>query len=375
MVYQTYNSAQNINDNFRAYVGGIRAASGPFNGLNEGSNYPNYETHFPTTHIWLKPKGSKFIIIGGIGAGGGGAGGAASPTGFAAGGGGGGGHGQSFLSFLPSFMVPNRLYVAPGEGGQGGLGGVLGASGNDVSVSGSCGGMSTYGILKTFPTPLRMFISPNNQVNSANTLAILGYPNLNPRKSSGGTSATAGTGEGGGGGGSSSDNAYNICRIGLGSCNTVRYNGRNGSITSDGPISYPGNLLLKYGTGGGGASSNAYRGGYLSSLSIFTNYSTYGDVNYGSVSGAAGAGSNYYGPVNFSNGFDKIFTNYLPFYGFGAANGGAGNINGNGGDGGHGGIGCGGGGGGGAIGSNGSGIKGGDGGNGGPGAFLFWSIK
>jgi len=374
MVYQNYNIAENINNKFIAYVGGIRSPSGAADGLNEGHSFNSY---INPTHIWQKPKGSKFIYMLGIGAGTGGGGGAASPSGFAAGGGAGGSPGSPLNVFMPSFMVPNILYVTPGNGGAGGKGGILGASGSNVSVSGGRGLWGSLGSVGIFPSYNKTSVQGGSDPDlQAQNVLLHAWGDTVTGKSEGGTSSTGGTGAGFGGayGSESYQTQSGYCYNGFVCHYIARTAGANGSITSNAQH-YQGNLkLFKMGAGGGGASSVAYTGGRIFSTVTVNYYGVSADTYPATPSGQDGGGG-YYGAGSVLNGSDRIFNNYLPFFGFGGVNGGGGNIDGNGGNGGNGGLGGGGGGGGGAIGINVSSVKGGDGGDGGPGAFLFWSVN
>ena len=75
--------------------------------------------------VWHKPQGRSFAFILAVGGGSGGGGGATSNTG---GGGGGGGGGVSTI-IIPTFTLPDCLYILPGAGGAGGAAASAGASG------------------------------------------------------------------------------------------------------------------------------------------------------------------------------------------------------------------------------------------------------
>lgn len=69
--------------------------------------------------VWNKPRGCNFVHILMIGAGGGGAGGVAGAAGVGRGGAG-GGSGAVASVIIPSFMLPDVLFVSVGKGGTGG---------------------------------------------------------------------------------------------------------------------------------------------------------------------------------------------------------------------------------------------------------------
>lgn len=82
---------------------------------------------------WEKPRGCTMVYAIAIGGGGGGGGGFTRASTFDGAGGGGGGTGAVTRMVLPAFMVPDMLYVQPGNGG-------LGSTGS--GVNGSAGGIS-----------------------------------------------------------------------------------------------------------------------------------------------------------------------------------------------------------------------------------------
>lgn len=83
---------------------------------------------------WRKPRGVKFIYM--IGVGGGGAGGTSIDTANNAAGAGGGGSGAQSTIMIPSFFVPDMLYVRTGSGGFGStVGGTLGQAGTATVVA------------------------------------------------------------------------------------------------------------------------------------------------------------------------------------------------------------------------------------------------
>ena len=81
--------------------------------------------------IWQKPKNSKMVYIFAIGGGGAGGAGRNGGVGNRCGGGGGGGGAINNL-FIPSFFLPNRLFINIGAGGVGGTG--TGGTGGNSSI-------------------------------------------------------------------------------------------------------------------------------------------------------------------------------------------------------------------------------------------------
>jgi hypothetical protein len=70
---------------------------------------------------WRKPPGISFVHIIAVGGGAGGASGLGTNSGGTLAGGGGGGSGSVTNVFLPAYLVPDILYIAPGRGGPGGV--------------------------------------------------------------------------------------------------------------------------------------------------------------------------------------------------------------------------------------------------------------
>jgi hypothetical protein len=77
---------------------------------------------------WIKPRGTSMTYMIAIGGGGGGGGGHAKNSGTNGGGGGGGACSGMASLIIPSFLLPDRLYVQVGAGGAGGSAGVLGGA-------------------------------------------------------------------------------------------------------------------------------------------------------------------------------------------------------------------------------------------------------
>lgn len=73
-----------------------------------------------TWRVWVKPRGKSMVSFWCLGGGGGGGAGCDAFSNISCGGGGGGGTGGLVVAMLPSFMVPDTLYIQPGRGGLGG---------------------------------------------------------------------------------------------------------------------------------------------------------------------------------------------------------------------------------------------------------------
>lgn len=84
---------------------------------------------------WQKPRGCKFTQMFVIGGGGGGASGQSGGAGTNRAGGGGGGSSAIATLFIPTFFLPDRLYIYVGAGGVGGTAGANGGNGTNSYVS------------------------------------------------------------------------------------------------------------------------------------------------------------------------------------------------------------------------------------------------
>lgn len=258
-------------------------------------------------HTWTKPAGCNFVYMVAVGAGGGGANSGVNVAGSVRGGGAGGASGVIESILVPSFLIPDTLFLRVGTGGIGGTG----VSGNPTIIS-------AYRV-SSFTEYLLYANGGNTPVGSSapttttptitnSTLGSIG-------KFQGAVNVTGGAGNGGAGGAGSS--------TGL-------------------------NFFLTGGGGGAGTTSGDFAGGNITSA--------YGQVSALTVvqGGAAISGAT----PGQNNGGDGFFIpKRFAFYGGGG--GGASNT-GVGGYGGNGGPGCGGGGGGGGT-VRGIGGKGGDG--------------
>lgn len=127
-------------------------------------------------HTWRKPLGCGMTMITCLGGGGGGGGGGAGGTGT--GGGGGGGSSGNTIVIMPTFLLPDVLYVQVGAGGIGGLGSVIGATGNGAS------GVMSY--VTVFPNT-----TASNVIAISGAAAAGGGGNGNTGAGTAGTAGTA----------------------------------------------------------------------------------------------------------------------------------------------------------------------------------------
>jgi len=284
---------------------------------------------------WIKPRGTSMSFFFLIGGGGGGGGGHQKPQNTNGGGGGGGGCAGITKLFIPSFFLPNSLYIQVGVGGLGGGASTAGGAGTTSHVLFS---------------PLA-YAAQNSLISSESGPAGGGGAGLVGAAGAGGSAAGAPstpvpsllggfsgiTGQAGGAGGAQP-----------GAVGT--------SITawSIRPISS--------GAGGAGIQANAslfdFDGGSITAVSAFN----FPKMNFPTDVGAVARGGNNLAPKDGDSGVNFIDG---PFLQSGGA-GGASSFGGVAGNGGKGGIGCGGGGGG-------AGVTGGRGGNGGNGMVAIFS--
>lgn len=243
---------------------------------------------------WHKPRGCQWIYMFGVG--GGSSGGSGINTAGTSGGGAGGGSGAQSSLLIPSFMVPDQLYVQAGMGGKQAAAPASGA----VGVA----GIPTYIAAEPFTTlnaSLTYLIANNGQATgaaatattggAAGTAAVVGSLATMPLAArgfstflvgqagtAGGTNAAAGTGltypvtgllvSGGAGGGggngatASAGGAANQATAGLG---TAFYQNLTGGAAASGATpagrgldGYTGLLGHRWGaSGGGGATTTA----------------------------------------------------------------------------------------------------------------------
>jgi hypothetical protein len=279
-------------------------------------------------HSWLKPRGVSMCQIICIGGGGGGGGGFTRAATVAGGGGGSGGSSGMSRVLIPTYLLPDRLYVQVGAGGQGvGSGGGTAGSGTLSYVA--------IGISTTTP----------GTVQATNVLAVSGAA----AATGGGTGITAAVGA-------------------LGAASTIPVIGAM-------PLAHYGNFNLIAGTAGvaGGAVANG--NGVAQAIPTATPF-------WGATGGAGTTTTDAVGGA-FTATADSLFSEmrpatpaagsfpgssgfniWKPFYSFGGGGGSSSNA-GVGGAGGNGGYGSGGGGGG-------AGTTGGRGGDGGGGLVMIF---
>lgn len=290
--------------------------------------------------VWRKPKLAKFISIIACAGGGGGGAGSGSNVSFVSAGGGGGSGGSQYLC-IPSFYLPDVLYISAGHGGLGGT----------SSNSGSSGGYTLISL-------------DNKPFSSYSSHIIFTNPG------SGGLDGLSG---GAGGAGGANHTVYlnsigGLRRLGVG------IQGRSGASFVNSSfdfsslfISDSGHLYSIFcgpGAGGGpiGApvSSTLYDGGSIILGSYFGNI--LGSTASSGLNGMNGFNADF----DLSMGIPKYRGKNVPLFFSGGAGGGAGAAPGKGGDGGYGS----GGGGGGAATAAGTSASGG---NGGPGLVIITS--
>ena len=278
--------------------------------------------------IWRKPIGATMSYMLLIGGGGGGGGGFSSAGNNDKGGGAGGGSGGISSLFIPSFFLPDTLYILAGDGGQGGA----------TATIGTAGGISYVSFSPSITAP--------NVVIQSNALAA-----------GGGGAGTATTATGGAGG-----TIAAITTIGsLGKFSSIA--GQAGASAPSGAGNAAGTAITAWatipisaGASGGSTTGTNVAGGPITATAA-TSF-TY--LNWPVTAGAVAAA----GAATAGNGSAGVNV-WKPFRSSGAAGGGTSTTAG-GGVGGGAGIGSGGGGGG-------AGVTGGRGGNGGPGMVLIMS--
>lgn len=275
---------------------------------------------------WQKPVGAQWIFMFAAGGGGGGAGGASTAA-TARVGGGGGGPNNSATIMMPAFMVPDTLYVRPGNGGAGGA----------AAASGTAG------------------------VNSYVALAPIAA-NILIQGNSGNPGTAAGVSGGVPGGSLPAFSYYGVALFnpsggsgGTGGANT----GAAGSNVNPAAI-------FCGGAGGAGSSSvnSVHAGGFVIAIAPSTGAAITRVAN-GGAAGVSGTtpGSNGESGHGYGSLIKEVMSRTTGLAFGGGAGGGSGGAS-NGGRGGNGGSGCGGGGGG-------AGAVGGAGGNGGDGFVII----
>ncbi len=284
---------------------------------------------------WIKPRGTSMTYFFLVGGGGGGGGGHQKPQANAGGGGGGGGSGAITRLMIPSFLLPNSLYIRVGVGGLGG----------NVSTAG--GAATTSHVLFS---PLA-YVAQNSLISSESTPAGGGGAGLVGAAGAAGTAAD-----------SPPTTAHST--LGILSAVTGQAGGAGGAQTGAVGTSITAWSLRPTSSGAGGAGIGAgaslfdFDGGNITAVSAFN----FPKINFPTDVGAVARGGNALFPKDGDSGVNFIDG---PFLQSGGA-GGASSFGGAAGNGGNGGIGCGGGGGG-------SGLTGGRGGNGGNGMVAIFS--
>jgi hypothetical protein len=278
--------------------------------------------------FWNKPKGTTMTYILAIGGGGGGGRGFQRAAGGDGGGGGGGASAGIARLLIPSFFLPDVLYIRPGSGGEGSA---------TAGVAGTNGGIA--------------YVCYSQDTNAPNVLL----------QSSAAQTGGGGTGTGVAIGALGTAAAISTIStgaiIGLFSAIAGQNGGAGGAQTggNGGAITAWGSVPLSGGGGGGGSTGATATGGAITATAA-TNFTF---VNWPNTAGAvATAGANTGGKGNAGVNLWK------PFRTSGASGGGTNDTTG--GDGNSAGIGSGGGGGG-------AGVTAGSGGNGGPGMVMIMS--
>ena len=282
---------------------------------------------------WSKPRGVTNSYMLTIAGGGGGGGGFTRATANNGGGGGGGACSGISRLIIPSFFLPDVLYLQVGQGGIGGSG---------TGVAGSAGGISYISLGHSI-------VAPNLLLAATGTTAP------------GGGGAGTGTTAGAAGSVPTIATTTTAHQYGHWFGNVGLIGVAGGFVATTGAV---GNSVTAWtaipltpGAGGGGigTSNTEFAGGAVTTTPAVD----FGNVSFSAASSIAAGGAGTGG--NGSSGFFS----WQPFFMTGGAGGGTNNTA-TAGSGGNGGVGCGGGGGG-------SGITGGRGGNGGNGIVMIIS--
>lgn len=283
---------------------------------------------------WAKPHGVSMVWMTAISGGGGGGAGCTRTSGNNGGGGGGGACSGISRLLVPAYMVPDILWIFPGNGGVGG------APAAGTGGAGSAGGNSFVCLSQTIADPNVIFKTNENS----------------PGGGGGGTTA------GGGAAGSTPTVAITktFQTLGLWASTAGIVGLIGGGVAA---VGTPSNnvwqtLPMSPGAGGAGITATAKDGGPQTAVAVLD----LGPGGYytAAAGGVAAAGTG----VTQINGSAGVWS-VEPFFNSGGAGGGSSNT-GSGGNGGDGGIGCGGGGGG-------AGATAGYGGRGGPGLIIITS--
>jgi hypothetical protein len=288
---------------------------------------------------WIKPRGTSMSYFFLVGGGGGGGGGHQKASGTNGGGGGGGGSACISRLLIPSFLLPDTLYVKVGAGGLGGAASSAGAAGVPSIVA-----TSPQSLPQGLVSPSALIVSDSDTVagggggggtlGAAGAAGTAGSPSgIIPPSFTGLYSAIAG-------------------QVGVAGGAQTGAVGTSITAWSIRPVSS--------GAGGAGCNTTNFNGGSILPVSDFN----FPKINFSSVVGAIATGGTGGNATLIHGGAGVNFID-APFIQSGGAGGGS-FANGTAGDGGKGGIGCGGGGGG-------AGQTAGRGGNGGNGMVAIFS--
>jgi hypothetical protein len=286
---------------------------------------------------WTKPRGTSMTYMIAIGGGGGGGGGHQKASGTNGGGGGGGACSGISRLLVPSFLLPDTLYVQVGVGGLGGAATVAGGAGTNSHILFS---------------PLA-FLAQNSLLSSntnapggggAGALAAVGTAGTVPTVATQAVEATIGI--------------FSTIVGLVGSTGGAFAGGAGTSVTAWGA------RPLSPGAGGAGCNNADFNGGAITAAAAIN----FTRINFPTTAGAVAAGGTG-GTTDANEGSAGVMFLDGPFLQSGGAGGGSNHAGTGGtaaGDGGKGGIGCGGGGGG-------AGVIAGRGGNGGNGIVAIFS--
>ena len=295
--------------------------------------------------IWNKPKGSTMTYMIAIGGGAGGGGGGQGVSGNQKGGGGGGGSSGITTLLIPSFFLPDILYVSAGSGGEGKplrtvtAVGPAGGTGNISYVAFSIG---LTGGSPSAPAGANILLQ-SNAVAAA-----------------GGTTGGNGGGQGLGGAAATINTApTTVGTLGL-FASIAGQAGTNGGTATTSGTNLSAWSTIPLSSGAGGAGANAAGATLVGGNITATNATLFQKVNWAAAGTIASSGS-FTGQRNGSAGV-KLWDPFITSGGAGAGSDGT-----TGGNGADGGIGSGGGGGSAAI------TTAGNGGNGGPGMVMIVS--
>ena len=270
---------------------------------------------------WTKPRGATMTSMIAIAGGGGGGGGFTRTAGTAGGGGAGGACSGIARLIIPTFFLPDTLYVQVGIGGTGGAANGAGVNATNSYVS--------YG--HSIATPNVLLASGANAPGGGGAGAV-------GAGGTGGTVPTIATTV------TSQSMGWWFATVGLVGAAGGSQAGANGT-----PVTSWAAVVLSPGAGGAGCTTTDFSGGSQN----MTAAADFGIQNFPAIWAVMGG----FATTNVDGGGGIML--YQPFYMTGGSGGGS-NNSGQGGNGGKGGIGCGGGGGGAGT----TGGRGGDGGNG-----------